>query len=154
MGVPRLRLHPLVTSGLIAAWVLYVASLALPVFQVNGETWKGGWVLLLGALGMLDANFAWLANPLFLFTSFCVVYSYDDSSLVAGACIAGAVAPGVALTSYRFHRMCTDGGCSPVSELGVGFYVWLSAMLVLLMASAAHAYLTVRPRSPVNGAAA
>lgn len=126
---------------LVAAWLLYLASLALPAILIDKGAVPGFAALIIGVFAVIfDRNFAWLANPLFLIASLLYV-----KSRFRLACGVSAVAALLALTSYTFEQVCSDAGCDPVTGLGVGFYAWLLAILVLSLVS----YVRSRPPSSV-----
>ncbi len=128
--------------ALAAAWVLYLASLALPAILTGPTTYPGFFVLMIGAFGMFDENFAWLANPTFFLAS--ILYVTSQFRL---ACAISAVAALLALTSYTLERVCGDDGCTPVIGFGLGFYAWLLAILVLFLASASSIAVSAEHRA-------
>jgi len=110
---------------LSGAFVLYAISLALPGLHLVDGNIVEGWRLLLTAwYGFLVLEFAWLANPLFLFG---ILQGYRNRPLSAGVC--GVLACLVGLLSYSSEIWIANH--TRISGLGTGFYVWMTAFVLL-----------------------
>jgi hypothetical protein len=134
----------------VVAVVAYCLSLALPVFYTEsvvsrwegqidpGETWYGIGVLLFGWMAALGSpsrheywSIAWFANPLFFLA---LALERSKRSLSFPTAILGLF---IAITSVSFRKIWNDK--EPPSIIivshGVGFYLWLIAFAVLIVAS-------------------
>lgn len=107
------------------ALVLYAISLTLPgLHLVDGEHVEGWRLLLTAWYGFLVLEFAWLSNPLFLFGLY---QGFKNRPLSAG--IFGTLACLVGLLSCRAEIWIANH--TRISELGLGFYVWMAAFFLL-----------------------
>jgi len=75
-------------------------------------------------------SFAWLANPLFFLAT--VFYLFGRSRPAAWISLVSVL---VALHTLWFDEVPSFGGNIMVTELNAGFYVWLSSLFLLLVAS-------------------
>ena len=95
-----------------------------------------GWVILFnGPLGILGGIYAWYANVLFAFVVLrllCTKVTASNKGIVASAFLAVLVS----LDSFRFDRLLTDagGGSIAVYGYGPGMFLWMSAILVGVIA--------------------
>ncbi|WP_322082281.1 hypothetical protein [Burkholderia sp. BCC1972] len=102
---------------------LYVASLLLPVAAEPPNAagavswWRGYMVLALGPLAILDLQFAWLGNPLF-------VVALIRPNRTVSALLAAAVA-----FAIGWHTIPTDANYEKISTFGAGYYLWIAAMI-------------------------
>ncbi|AZQ54728.1 hypothetical protein [Burkholderia cenocepacia] len=102
---------------------LYVASLLLPVAAEPPNAagavswWRGYMVLALGPLAILDLQFAWLGNPLF-------VVALLKPSRTMSALLAGVV-----IFALGWHTIPTDANYETIHTFGPGYYLWIAAMV-------------------------
>ncbi|MDR0244940.1 MAG: hypothetical protein LBJ65_25370 [Burkholderia sp.] len=114
---PRLNL----ARAVIVA--LYVASLLLPVAAEPPNAagavswWHGYTVLALGGLAILDLQFAWLGNPLLIV------------ALIRPNRTVSALLAGVVVFAIGWHTIPTDANYEKISTFGVGYYLWIVAMV-------------------------
>jgi hypothetical protein len=138
--------HALERGGAALAVGLWGLSLALPAVAITGGPVLRGADLLLRGWEPLDSGvYAWLANPLFL--------------IAAGLCVGGArriaraaalLALALAATTFRAAAALERAGTVvPDFTFASGLYVWLAAIVVLLLACLAHYAVPVDPpRAP------
>jgi hypothetical protein len=108
----------------------YLASFSQPVFTCeDGSVFKGLQLFLWGPLGLLQACPAWFANPT-LFVAFGLMYSkaLKPSVIVAASTLF------LALTSFMVRDIYTGPSNSPITRYGPGFYLWLGACAIPLVA--------------------
>lgn len=112
--------------------VLYVLSLTMPAMHFDKEPSLSGLsVLAQGWWGLLMLNPAWLANPLYGIAAVQFARSrYAGASWFSGAAIACALCSLVTKNWYF-----NEADPTPISSLGVAFYVWLVAQILLLFGS-------------------
>lgn len=129
---------PTRSKGLLASAALFAVSLALPAvtFRLgDGTDWLPGLtMLLLGWFDVFTGVVGWLANPLYGAGAVALVLRRRG---LAVALFGGAV--GLALSSVQlFHEgLMKDesGQRHAVEHFGPGFYVWLAALVVGLLAA-------------------
>ncbi|VWC38073.1 hypothetical protein BLA13014_06678 [Burkholderia aenigmatica] len=102
---------------------LYVVSLLLPVAAEPPNAigavhwWRGYMVLVIGPLAILDLQFAWLGNPL-------LVVALIKPNRVVSALLAVVVA-----FALGWHTIPTGPDFKPIHAFGIGYYLWLAAMV-------------------------
>ncbi|MGB5036403.1 MAG: hypothetical protein WBQ66_07340 [Blastocatellia bacterium] len=150
-GTPLPRLWSL---GLVAISVgLVVIACVLPVLvfvESNQESWFGYSVLLIGALGILIGQFAWIANPILALAWLASLLRWWIASAVIAAF--GLL---VALTSFRIVGQkipLDEGGVrqATVGYLHVGFYVWLLAFLAMIAGPIVLRIVSSQRRQPLT----
>ena len=109
---------------------LWLVSLALTGFSLNSnqDSWPGIAILITGWLAALAGNFAWFANPLFLWA---FVRLRADRPAVGRSLLAVVVA----LDTLRLSEISTGNGVSLLWGYGWGALLWLAAMCILLAAA-------------------
>jgi len=111
---------------------LWVASLALTglVLYAKQQRMTGVGILALGWLSPLIGNFAWFANPLFLWSLLRLRFGKPAVGLALLSVL-------LSLDAFRFSKYLLNegGGSTPVYGYGWGFVLWLAALLVLLAAA-------------------
>ena len=115
---------------LLAAVVLYIASLLLPAVQGPGFPAQSGLdVLRQGASAWRDGVVAWYANPAFWLA---VVFGWLKARRTALAFAALSLV--LALSSFSAGFVATSTGRSvPDFGFAAGFYVWLAAIIAALV---------------------
>lgn len=126
------RPHPFGFAAVIAASCLFLASLALPVAtaqQVQGITTVSGLGLLfIGPFGALMGQFAWFANPCLL----VAVVLLGKRRPLSGRLpiILAAIMILLLADALRWHNYPNDGGDGPVTSYGLGYFTWITAVLL------------------------
>ncbi|MFP6562263.1 hypothetical protein WJ542_28765 [Paraburkholderia sp. B3] len=88
-------------------------------------------LLAQGWFGLLDANPAWLANPFYAIAFVLGLRRrYGYASIFCGVGVACALYSPLT-TKWYFNE--AEG--TPVAGLGIAFYAWLAAQVVLLVGS-------------------
>lgn len=113
------------------AGALWIASLALPAVAVRSEPqqWtRGLTILMLGWIGISQAQLGWYANPL-LVPALLISLGALKASRLQGRLLFGALL--VCGTSAMLWRQVPcDGSPCDVVGFGSGFYVWLAAVFL------------------------
>jgi hypothetical protein len=133
-------------SGAALAVGLWGLSLALPAVAItHGPELRGIDLLLRGWEALDSGVYAWLANPFFFVAG---VLCVGGARRAAGA--VGLLALVLAASSFRAATTLERAGTvAPDFTFASGFYVWLAAFVVLLLACLAHHVLPVDPpRAP------
>ncbi len=132
---------------LLFSGVLFLASLTQPAFyldQENYDAWADSKSLvLLGWMGMLTGgweNGVWWANPLYFLSLVLLATSKREATLTSTA---------AALLALLFSTFDTivaneNGGRVKVSSLELGYWLWLTSLLVLAIGS--YGYFEQRKR--------
>ena len=111
--------------GLIA--VLWLASLALPVWRANGQTTTGHDLLLTGCLGVLAGQLQWFGNPLILLT--CWVALRDADNVLVTLPLALVLAGVLIATVLKRQVMDNEAGLSfAIERRYAGYYAWVAAV--------------------------
>jgi hypothetical protein len=114
--------------------VPYVLSLFLPPFAIAGhnDIVPGIFILGIGWAGVLVFQFAWFANPLFLFA----LYS-ELKNRHANAVMASTAASALSLNAFTmFYKDQIPGGVgSGIVQEFVGAWFWLTAIWSLMFIS-------------------
>jgi hypothetical protein len=117
----------------VAALALWFCSLALPclVFR-SGETWTGGQILLMGWLGVLQANIAWFANFFFWYGIICLL---SGKVPIVTAILAVLLSLDTFLLP-GLPRWMGEGGPRhhPVIGYGWGTVLWFLSIFLMLVA--------------------
>lgn len=147
-AAPRRRGVSTPKWAMLAAIGLYALSLPLPAIQGTGFPAQSGFdVLMQGAGAWRDGVFAWYANPLL------------GMALVLG--LAGRFRSALALAVVGLMFGLSSFAAGPVAEragrsippfgFGPGFYVWLGAFLLVIVAAAVGIYKVSRGPLPGQG---
>jgi hypothetical protein len=107
----------------IALWLI---SLVVPAVGGDNDVGMGWQVLLIGWLGILNAQFGWFANIAFVWSIPIIMNVWQPSSRAQVILSLSLVIP--ALQTLFWTEIHTHEGNSPVIVL-VGYYFWLAAML-------------------------
>jgi len=106
----------------------YIGSLFLPAFEFAQEPSVGGLqVLLLGWLGLLALNPAWLANPLFFVALYSTIIGKYRRARWMGAC--AVLLGSMSLLAKEWYFDESRG--TPILRLGPAFYLWMASLIVL-----------------------
>jgi len=134
----------------LASLVLALISLALPAIEGSGfPTQSGMDVLRQGASAWRNGVVAWYANPaLVVAVGLCLIGWYRMSLGIALLALA------LAVSSFSAAPVAESFGRSvPAFGFGIGFYVWLAAFVLAVVAAAAG-YIRCRNADRAAGAAA
>lgn len=132
-----------VSSGLLSIGC-FLLFLATPFFRFSGsepwlkfshgnDPWPGLLVLGLGWLWVIGGVVSWLANPIG-FVALVLLFT----GRYRAASVAGGVALVVALSTSFLTSMNTNfggGGGSTIWSMGIGYYLWLCAIAIVLLSS-------------------
>ncbi len=110
----------------------FVTSLFLPIFFTSDGDIIGGWVFILGWMGIVVFQFAWYANPLNVL-AFLIFELQPRLSLLLSL-----LALVIASEAFLFYEIPT--GLSTglhqeklfIKELGLGFYCWYLSQILFL----------------------
>lgn len=132
--------------------LLFVVACALPAIegQSFGETGSsiashaGVLVLVFGWIGVLQGQFAWLANPLLLLTWILLLARRWTMAILVGilAFVAGSqtfAAPGSTYTTSLLSTMVVRG-------LQLGAYIWFASLFAAVVAGVVGILPTLRER--------
>ena len=124
--------------GLFLSLGLYLYSLTLPALHFGyHEPLYGVSVLAEGWLGVISLEFAWFANPAFWFAVFLYVRRKFVRSLAASGVAIVLCLLALGTKEWWFN----EGVPSAVTDLGVGYYVWMTGIAVLLLIGGVFAIL-------------
>lgn len=116
----------------LVSLAVYLGSLFLPVFEFQSHSPVQGFeVLLLGWLGLLALNPAWLANPAFFVSLVLLLIRKYRSASIFSFC---AVLLGLASFFAKDWYFDESSG-TPITGLGTAFYVWMASLGLLLLGS-------------------
>lgn len=127
----------------------FLLSLAMPAFRFTpddpwfkfssaNDYWPGILVLLLGWIGIFEGVIAWLANPLWVMALLQIgTHKYRLSTTTSVMAICCAVS--------AFFITQVPNEKRPFYSLGIGFYVWLVSILILVVVSVVGSRMTFRP---------
>jgi hypothetical protein len=140
------RLELAVRRAVIAvSLALYAVSLVLPatlgIRMMSAGGMDRGYGLLIGGwLGVMQGQFAWLANPVY-FLALWFVYRGRWRAIALSA-----FAAVLALDTLDLYRTGTFSDSGPVPFGGVlaGYWVWLASILVVLAGAILLALLELR----------
>lgn len=133
----------------VLSGLLFLLSL-FPVAFVceDGQTVQGWIVLLWGWWGLLMANPAWFANPLF-----AVGFLLSALRQHLPATVIGVVAFGLGLFSFMADEWWfNEGSGTPITAFGPAFYLWMASFALLTLGNATLTITTRRPRPPAPSA--
>ena len=107
---------------------LFLASLALPGLHFSKEDPVFGFnLLLMGWLGIMTLDFPWFANILYVSSLLSIRRrKFTKAYWLCVLCIPTALLSYVA-DKWYFH----EGWGTPITGLGMAFYVWISSFIVL-----------------------
>ncbi|MBD1584732.1 hypothetical protein [Pseudoalteromonas sp. S16_S37] len=111
---------------------LYLVSLCLPALHFAQQSPLAGYSLLLwGWWGVVTLDLAWFANPLFIIAFVhCYLERYKRAAIYSGVSLV------LALSSFTAKQwFFNEGGGTPITGLGIGYYVWIIAIIILLTLS-------------------
>jgi hypothetical protein len=116
----------------LALWVMSLALIGF-VLYAEQEQLRGIEILATGWLSPLAVNFAWYANPLFLWSIYCLLRGRPALGPTVLAVL-------LSLDTLRFSRYPLDegGGATLVYGYGWGAVLWLAALGVLASATGTH----------------
>lgn len=106
-------------------------SPCLEMFKQGVDVWYGARILVIGWLGLLVGQFAWLANPLWAVGLLFLTLRRPTIALIASA-----LALLLALQTFMLFGMPLPGDEGGVTKLELlrlryGFYLWLASLLAL-----------------------
>ncbi len=112
----------------------FVVSLFLPTFFTSDGDITGGWILILGWMGIVVFQFAWYANPLNVL-ALLIIDSQPRLSILLSL-----LALAIASETFTFQEIPTglftgiDSKKIYIQELGLGFYAWYLSQILFLLA--------------------
>jgi len=130
-----LKLH---LRFLLAALALFAVSLFLPAitYDVSGtsDSSSGMSLLLMGWFDVFAGVAGWLANPFFAFGCVAVLLRRKLTSIVLLSLSLLLAISSVQLFSTGVMKD-ESGALYPLQHFSAGFYVWLAAIVVALVAA-------------------
>jgi hypothetical protein len=115
-------------TAVFTSFGIYGLSLALPGINCAGAHVAGWKILAYGWFGAFALDFAWYANPLYLAAAvFLLAGWYRTARVLTWAAVLVAC-----LAFFTKNWYFNESYPSPITSLGIGFYVWLASFLVLL----------------------
>ena len=125
-------------SELVSKFILFLSGLSFVIslflitfFTSDGDVY-GGWVFILGWMGIIVFQFAWYANPLNIL-AFLIFESQPRSAVLLSL-----LALVIATEAFIFKELPTglftgfDSDKMYVKELGLGFYSWYLSQILFL----------------------
>lgn len=123
---------------LIIALILFVASLFLPAYLgTEGSKDVSGWTaFLFGGFGLLG-SFAvgWLANPLALAALVLMRSKQATVGVLAAIFALLSILVGLSSVYSEYTDLFPLDAGIHVGSLGLGFYIWVSSLVALLLAA-------------------
>lgn len=115
-------------SHIDVSWGLFLVSLLSPAFYQGDphEPQFGYYLLTVGWVGILSGQIGWLANLGLTVSTLCKNSRYY-SAIISVFNVAVALQ---FLTLHRLPRGST-GNYTPITGYGWGYYLWLSALIVM-----------------------
>lgn len=113
--------------------VLYLIACATPCLEVSQKSdpvWLGLQILVMGWLGILVGQFAWLANPLWLAgLLFFAFRKWMAALILSGLALVFALNT---FTMFVTELPADEGGMNTfhLVRLRIGFYLWLASLAV------------------------
>ncbi len=117
----------------LASGISYLAALPTPALHfANHSPVKGITTLLAGWWGVITGDIPWFANPVyFLALVLMLLGCYKSSQLLC------ALALGLGVRSvYVEQWFFNEAGGTPITALGLAFYLWVASFVILLIGSA------------------
>ena len=113
-----------------ASLALFLASLFFPALRFQDHSpVSGGQALAWGWWGLLTGDLAWFANPAYLAGLILI-----SRRRVGGARIAAVGALGLAsLSVLAGEWWFNEGSGTPITGLGLAFYIWMASLASLLV---------------------
>lgn len=122
---------------LIAAAVLFLMACATPALDLRGtdapesqNIWWGWQALILGWLGMLGGDFAWLANVFFLSALICLGFGRWRTAMVFAVVALVFAADTLRLTAAGVPSDEGGTGKLVLHQVLIGCYLWAGSMVV------------------------
>jgi hypothetical protein len=114
---------------LIAAF-MWLTSLIMPgVRASDGMEWPGFMLLLLGWIGVLTLQPAWLANPIWIVAGVLIAC---DKRLGAPLALAGLAVSLIALAP--FEMIGANAASGGTARVAFGFWIWMTTGILLVAA--------------------
>jgi hypothetical protein len=117
-------------SGIVLAALLFLSSLGLKtlILSHGDSSFLMGFVCLLLGFSYL----AWYANPLFLVS--IILLSLNRSGMAVATSTASAILAG---TTFLIQKVPYNeaGHMADIVGYGLGFYLWIASMSVILLTS-------------------
>lgn len=111
---------------------LFALSLFLPALLFKShDPLSGAHVLAWGWWGVVTLDFAWFANPAFIFAS----YAFLKRNFIRARVSAGGALLLGSLSFFTKEWWFNEGGGTPITGLGAAFYIWLMSFAVLFAGS-------------------
>ena len=132
-----LRVRILVAVSLLAIWVV---TLALPVAELERASFPsalgkpsnvvtGFYMFENGALGFIELQFAWLANPLIWWLAWrsIATHRYRSGRAYILACL---VLVACIISAIRWNSIYINGSMNDVTRYLEGYYLWYAVVSV------------------------
>jgi hypothetical protein len=134
----------------IALWLvsLFLTCYAVRHDEIGTSDWATvaymrGWELLFfGWFGSLYGEFAWFANPCWLWNTVLMMQGRRPNPYVAAI---GLVLAATALHSFHYDAVLDDHGANGPFHPHAGAYVWAASLVPALLVAATSIILGARP---------
>ena len=115
---------------LAASGSCYLAALPCPalLFTLDPPV-RGITTLLWGWWGLVTGDFPWLANPMYFVALLLVALSSNKMALLLCAVAIGIGARSLLVEQWYFN----EAQGTPVTGLGLAFYLWMASFVVLFL---------------------
>ncbi len=107
----------------------YVANPKADIYSNSFFMLLSGWMAVLG--GGLFLTLIWLANPLYFFGGFLIL----NKEKFAVVPVTAALLLALYFTTLDSVMDGESGKTTAITQLGAGFYLWISSFIVLFIAS-------------------
>jgi len=127
------------TVLILLSIIVFIVSLFQPAFfidRIDSDAYSNSLFLFaLGWMSFLGGGFIpfiiWLANPIFLISIFLI-----NKSLKAGILMSLiSILLAIIFANLNSILISESGSTSKITELGLGFYLWLSSFVILFISS-------------------
>ena len=148
-----MRYYSLSTLAFYLSLTLYLLSLCFACFYVEGDQpdWTffpdkgpGLLLLLIGWIGVLAGEVAWIANPLWMLGVVFFLVANQKNAKSSDTAVSGSVALFFAIAAQSFamtfllqsKTLCGNGAsAAQIAGYCPGYYFWNLSMLMLIVAS-------------------
>ncbi len=120
----------------ILAIIIYLLSMTMESYLVNGKSSIGSYGLIAFLYGWLNFNLIgviWLANPLFITSSLFIMFSKKQNLPFVLSLIASILA--ISFTQVTEIIRTEAGHTGKIDRYLLGYWLWLLSILLMLIAT-------------------